>query len=302
MASHMQVAHAWMNKTGRSKRGFAMFYEGDTIYSWGKHFPIAHHVTSEGGAPCVLITTREYSRSTAKHVTYTYRATHGMVFEVDNVMATTEQEHLHNYTAMLEVAADHVAKAKRARVWKDGHMQWAQEAFKAATEYAAWFNLSVAASIPGSIGDALADMTQHRHVVNLRAQEEREARQRAQRIEQRRNTNPRMVQWLKGESMGYTFTTLNSTVRYRPFVRVMGDRVQTSWGADVPLDVALTAFRMATKVRKSGKEWVATGLRTLMVGDYALKRIGPSGNLVIGCHDIPYRHQQTAAKLAGIEL
>lgn len=73
MANHNQVAHAWAHQTGKHRRGFNMFYEGEVIYSYGHHFPIARLVEVEGRRT-VLITTRSYSVSTAKHKTYTWRA------------------------------------------------------------------------------------------------------------------------------------------------------------------------------------------------------------------------------------
>ena len=46
-----------------SGRGFNMFIEGDTIYSYGYHFPIANK-------GYYLFTTRKYGSTTAKHMCY----------------------------------------------------------------------------------------------------------------------------------------------------------------------------------------------------------------------------------------
>jgi hypothetical protein len=49
MATHNEVAHAWAHQTGRCHRGHHMFYEGDTIYSYGHHFPIARLAATRAG-------------------------------------------------------------------------------------------------------------------------------------------------------------------------------------------------------------------------------------------------------------
>lgn len=63
------VAHLWAHQAQDSARigGRGNFYfEGDTIYSYGSHFPIARHVETKRGR-AVLFTTRDYSVTTSGH-------------------------------------------------------------------------------------------------------------------------------------------------------------------------------------------------------------------------------------------
>ena len=60
MATHDAVAHAWANKTKPRLKGTNMYFEGDTIYSYGDHFPVARHVCTDRNDNVVLFTTREY--------------------------------------------------------------------------------------------------------------------------------------------------------------------------------------------------------------------------------------------------
>ena len=73
---HQEVAHIWANPRCEDDHasGFNMFFKGDTIYSYGRHFPIARHVENEQGESAVLFTTESYGISTGKHKTYTSRA------------------------------------------------------------------------------------------------------------------------------------------------------------------------------------------------------------------------------------
>lgn len=60
-----EIPHLWANQTqGEARNPHGNFYfEGATIYSYGRHFPIA---TIEGND--VLFTLRSYSNTTAKHI------------------------------------------------------------------------------------------------------------------------------------------------------------------------------------------------------------------------------------------
>jgi len=59
------VAHYWANKVQSNARNSnsSFYFENETIYSYGRHFPIAKHINGK-----VLFTTRTYSNTTAKHI------------------------------------------------------------------------------------------------------------------------------------------------------------------------------------------------------------------------------------------
>lgn len=85
------VAHRWahgLNLPGREKedsRGI-LFAEGDTLYSYGYHFPIARRVPRTGGRrPVFLFNPNTYSPTTSKHQRAAVSATRdvGETFDVD---------------------------------------------------------------------------------------------------------------------------------------------------------------------------------------------------------------------------
>jgi hypothetical protein len=298
--THNKVAHAWAHQTGKNRTGFNMYYEGDTIYSYGQHFPIARHVRTEQGERAVLFTTDTYGVSTAKHKTITWRACHHLkVFNVPFVRARSLVEHQANYQALIASAHESMGKAKRARKYTDLHLNDAEQSITEANDYNHAFGLGHPIVEMVNLDAAIADMRARAAEVAKREQAEREARQRAERIRQRKAYNPDIVAWLDGAST-YAPASNNAYGR-RPFVRVKGDVVETSWGATVPKSQAIVAFRMAAKCRALGRTWEA-GLAAPRVGSFALTKIGPTGNLVVGCHNIPYRHMKLAADRAGITL
>jgi len=110
-------------RTGRARRGFSMYHEDDVIYSYETHFPIARFINpplaDRTAKSIVLITSRRYSVSTAKHVGIVWRALdygHGSreVIRVDNVMATSMAEHEGNLDGLRQEADECRLRASRA--------------------------------------------------------------------------------------------------------------------------------------------------------------------------------------------
>ena len=62
------IAHLWANRSQDSARnaGGNFYFQGDTVFSYGSHFPIARHVETRRGS-AVLFTTRDYSVTTSGH-------------------------------------------------------------------------------------------------------------------------------------------------------------------------------------------------------------------------------------------
>jgi hypothetical protein len=65
-----EIPHLWAHKVqahARNAQGNLSF-DGDTIYSYGSHFPIARHVSNKSGRAAILFTTRSYSVTTSGQV------------------------------------------------------------------------------------------------------------------------------------------------------------------------------------------------------------------------------------------
>lgn len=65
--NNSQLSHNWANKIKSSGKGSNMFYENDTIYSYGYHFKIAKFFKDVNNEDFILFTTRSYSNTTSKH-------------------------------------------------------------------------------------------------------------------------------------------------------------------------------------------------------------------------------------------
>lgn len=70
-------------------------------------------------------------------------------------------------------------------------------------------------------------------------------------------------------------------------LRIKDDELQTSQGARVPLRDAVILTHAAIKCRANGEGWKRNGERK-RVGGFECDRITQNGDLIVGCHNIPW--------------
>ncbi len=277
---HDAVAHNWAHDTGRARRGFNMFWEGDgagrTIFSYGHHFPIARFVEARDGAPVVLFTTDGYSVSTAKHKTITRRAIPAgvPVFDVSDVMAKTESACRSNWDSMVGEMRQCVAKAARARIYGASWLDQADRWQRKANHYAEAFGLDVAPVEAVELSPEALE--------RIKAAEAEERRREAER------TREAVSAWQRGERATCPHTRV-------AHVRIEHDgTVSTSYGIrGLPLRACLAVLRLARHCKAKGVAFEPLKVHT--VGSWSVDRIGADGSIRAGCHVIPLA--STAAAL-----
>jgi hypothetical protein len=291
MANHNAVAHAWAHQTGKSRKGFNMFYDGATIYSYGYHFPIATLMHTAQSEPVALFTSEGYSVSTAKHKTVTRRAIPSLyrVFYVPHVKPNNgpypaAQMHAANHADILRQAAELYDRATRARIYGPSHLEQADRLVDEANAYNAAFELGLPEAEKG-----LAEARERIAEQQARAREA-EARKAAEREAREADA---ISKWQAGEDVYPPHTRT-------PRVRVKGDMLETSWGVTVPLSEALPLFRKAQRCITIGTDWTPAEDDQRKVGPYPIRGITKDGTITVGCHIIPLRDATAAAVRAGL--
>lgn len=66
-STHFQVAHVWAQQQQEFGISGSLYFEGNTIYSYGHHFPISTIVKNIEGESAYVFNSNHYSSSTAKH-------------------------------------------------------------------------------------------------------------------------------------------------------------------------------------------------------------------------------------------
>lgn len=127
-----ELFHLWANQSKPAAKSGNVFFEGDTCYSYGKHFPIAKLKTLDDGTPIVLFNPGKYSVSTTRHQSYARQSVHGReIHTLDTSYwylqtreeledALKQQEKFNNHLA--EKAKEdkkQAAKAKRDRIKRE---------------------------------------------------------------------------------------------------------------------------------------------------------------------------------------
>lgn len=301
MANNSEVAHAWANKTGKQRRGSNLFYEDDTIYSYGYHFAIATHV-----AGVVLFNgSRYYSNSTSGHQCHVRRAcSHLTVFDVPHVrpvFGNTETMHRRNMDSYRKQIEEEVGRARRARTYTRHHVEDSEGLADEWKRYAKHFKLGRTYAekllIPEPERQELLDKSDERrridearraenHAEHMRLLEERRVRQEAEEVE-------KLERWMAGEDVGRTFYTK------RIRLRVKDNKVETSHGASVPREEARGLYVLSRRWRDSGKWWKAGPESTILrVGDFQVSAVNEAG-IVVGCHRMDWEEIDRLASNEG---
>ena len=300
MATNSQVAHAWANKTGKHCRGSNFYYDDDTIYSYGGHFPIARHIDG-----VVLFTTESYSNSTSKHINHaSYACNHLTRFNVADVTASSKEGrysgHRWNVKDYLKRIDEQYASASRAIKYGPSTYNYADDLVRELKAYAKHFKLGrtfVENHIPSA-------EIREKVMARCNAYNAREDERNREWMEKRRAeaavldeaNREQMERWTRWESGVRRVHTTKVYLRATE-EKLDGKRiVETSHGADVPYDDALKLYRFAS-ARRNSDEDCGLQARRWKVGDFSLNKINGEG-ITVGCHRIGW---EEIDRLAGVE-
>ena len=282
-----EIPHLWAHRTqeeARNRQG-NLYFTGNTICSYGSHFPIARHVTNDAGELAVLLTTATYSVTTSSHCSAVRSAIPSgiRVFRVPNVChgqycgsELTAHDHAYNLEDYAERIEKHVVTSARARssYAKEWNHDRAVGLRDEAVAYCAFFGLPVPniPKVPELDSDALTAIRK-REAKRAVEKAEQTKRERAEAIVRQQEL---ITKWRAREYHGCLYDI-------PVMLRIVGDEVQTSRGARFPVSHAKRALAFVRKVRESGQAYVRNG-HTIHLGPYPLDRIEPDGTVKAGCH------------------
>jgi hypothetical protein len=129
---------------------------------------------------------------------------------------------------------------------------------------------------------------EQRRVEAQARREERYAKQAAEDKEKREA-------WLRGEPVHYPYEYYSSDT----LLRVYGNNVETSRGAEVPVEHAKRLWPIIEKVRARGEPYVRNG-HSEHVGNFVVDRIDVTGDMKVGCHFIKYDQVWKIANQLGL--
>jgi len=301
-----EIPHLWFHKTQHSARNQCgnLFFDGDTIYSYGHHFPIARHVTNERGEAAVLFNSASYSSTTAKHKSDVRRAIPGhcdtFYFQVGRRQDLTLENCLSSMRQDFNTALANLqsAKSRPSKACKYGEFLVARTSLRNFLDFIGQEYEHLNHVLTQS---AEADYRQIREEhcdnvftarVNRNAKREAEAKAwREQRDADAKLTLAERIEaWRNGKNSYLPYDTPT-------MVRINGDTVETSRGAVFPLAHAVKGLPLVMAIINGSMEYQRKESDPIIrLGHYSIDSIG-NGVLTAGCHVITYDEVRRFAEL-----
>lgn len=139
--NNSKLAHNWANKIKENGKGSSMFYYGDTIYSYGYHFPIAKFVTVNDKT-FIAFNCQSYSNTTSKHQLHVRRAI-PYNYEVINCIDLNFNSfsHINNLNYYKKQITSFFDKAKRSIKYKNSELSTAYKYGNNLFKYVSLFDI-----------------------------------------------------------------------------------------------------------------------------------------------------------------
>lgn len=206
--TNQQIPHAWYYQEKESAKGSNLFFEGPTIYSYGRHFPIA---TLKNDV--VLFTTDTYSVTTAKHISLVRRAIPSFTTIIyckhpDEASNGYHSKNIESFKRTLESIKKDLGKARK----KETHIQNLSSTYNNIVKYYNRFSLDI------SDYSEIQELINSPEAALLLTQKEKELTK-AAKLKQEQQLND----WLEGKT---------DSAPHLPFdsLRVNGDTIETTRG------------------------------------------------------------------------
>jgi len=266
------IAHLWANQQQDNARNSGNFYfDGKTIYSYGRHFPIAKHIVNDKGEAGVLFTERTYSNTTAKHISVVRSAASHKNIVYCCSPDLNHKENFEYWVNECEAIAANLQRAKKPEIYLNQISYIAGKVKK----YADFFGLQIPETLQQLLTienkGQFAAYKENKAAL-LAIEEKRKA------AAEKKEHAKRLKKWLNGET--YSLYGRDG----RDYLR-MGEYdgrkvVETSQAVKIELPEAKRLFN-------------AIKAKTLKAGDkvnhqYEVAKI--NGVLNVGCHSFPTKY------------
>ena len=285
-----EVAHYWANQIQPEGKASNLFFEGNTIYSYGHHFEIAK-IAKPG---IVLFTENSYSSSTGKHLSIARSAIphHFKIFPAavsyscyGNYSVTTDN--IANLTYYLQQAEEWLNKAVRARTLAEPYAYKAKRWLSIFLDYSKEFEVNTKPFT--KLFETLSDT-----IDNFKMPEKYMAYVKARLDAKKAAQKAKINDWKKHlkQWKNHTGNYLDCSIPECEFdyLRIVGDEIETSKNVRLSIASALLIWRKlqqqeSVKGEKIDDRWTVIN--------------NSNQYLQVGCHKILHSEIQAVAKQLG---
>lgn len=284
-SSHSETAHIWASQSQAEGRGGRVFFEGETIYSYGRHFPVARFAPEYGNI--VLFTSRGYSSSTGKHK----GIIRGAIPDSYQVIYCDDPSRPPSHNLAIWANRAERLRAdfdKNTRKITRGNL--ANELFE---NNAAAFSYCEATLTPRPQWISMGDSEREARGYVIEAARLRDAKRAIKQAEQNRiaalESADRLALWLTGESVNINGFQFSDTL-----LRIKGEQIETTRGAKIPVSDALKIYPLLARTKRTGGK-IEAGLHNINLGAYRFNSFDGE-NLIVGCHSIAWAQIEKMAQ------
>lgn len=286
-SSNDEAIHVWANHADRDGRANSVSFGGGVL--WSYNTAIAQHVTNERGEHAVIFNDTQYSVTTSKHQGKArYAANHLKRLYISHVGYNTQnlkplkvggQLDKHLVEAYETKAAEYLAKASRARTKADDYRAAAFNHLNELKTYAEFFGINYETGDLSKLESAAAEMESRRR-----------EREKAAKIQKAIEQAEALEKWRNGENV-YSYFEVTA-------LRVKGENIETSRGANIPIEHAIKVWPLLKRLQNSNGVYVR-GDHTVHLGYYTLDKF-ENNTLYVGCHVIPFSEVAMIANQLGL--
>ena len=309
--NNSMVAHLWANEKQESANGSNFYFEGESIYSYGRHFEVGRIVRNKRGEKAYLINDTYYSSTTSKHQYYVREAipTGSKVFYVECNISYCIGNMLF-VTNMLECIKDAIEKYKKARTELSYRDVWGN--FKNLMDYIEFFDMGTPRRLlKKSANEWLgtnhelsqkSDLKYRERVekyrINIETKQEKKRRAREEELDKfRKDFYERLEKWKSGELNFLHSYYFIDCADVNAWMRIKGGIIETSKQIKIGIEEARRMWQMVSLLHRGGQ--FRHGLVEDVGGNkWSINRY-ENDILTAGCHRIAYSEMESIAKQLG---
>lgn len=320
-----ELYHVWAHQKaayGRSRSRGNVIFQGDTIYSYGRHFPMGRLILKRGVPVACLLNSASYSNTTSGHQSETRRAvSHLERFTVPDLgtsrHGSEQPDHKKNLKHYADKIADYAGRSARSRANAQGHAEWMRDTIREGNRYAEFFGLKTRFAEPESFdAETLRKVSEEwkageaaREAKRSKAEKDRRAKALAEAMAKYETEMAewpaKAAAWSAGGSEPFPklpyhpsgdidgYDDIDARVR----LRVRGSRIESSLGAVFQIESAkplLGIMRLKTAKGKLVRpDMEIDGYRGVEI-DYDAKTVS------VGCHSVAFEECERIAKELGL--
>lgn len=306
--SNNEVPHIWAQQTQNEGRGSNIFFEGATIYSYGKHFPMA---TIEGDT--VLFTLHRYSNTTAKHLSKTWSAvSHKTIIDCYEVpvkydvtkpikkcaLISTHQKNIQAWKKEIQSLFDELGNKKIRNI--EGRVSGINTHIKRLTAYTQYFGIKIKDAELKKLLKIAASDTFLSQAKEAKEKADKAAEKKMKEAAKAFDTY--LTLWRKNDTDAITnlpqktkdlcnYYNRSQTAFTRLRFNSDQNRVETSKGVQIPAEIAKRAYIQLNGCMEGSCKDIS-----VPVMNYTITETGKD-YIKAGCHTIPKEDVRYIAEL-----